>query len=386
MSSGSSALAKIGVVILAGGAVIGVLQLRHKDPPKPATPTATTVTTAQVDAPQTAKPIEPARPTVNPNDPAFVDAAVAGDLAKVKALHAKGVSLEGTLAVASRSGNLELVTWLLDNGVDVHENEGSSMPPLIEADAHPDVVKLLLARGALEPSLADAVQASATATVTRLIAKGADPTARTNGSTPLIDAIGLAAGDDAPAKHLATLKALLGKGAHVDADTLATAVDVPAKRREPILALVLAAPLEKGATASAIDHVASQGDTAMIRHLATKGVAWSEITKDGGSPPIVSAAYRLDLDVVKALLDAGEPADQADENGKTAIVAAMQPTINTGEERIEDMVKLLLAHGASPNRGAGPGMKPLDVAEDAAYADVAKLLVAHGAKRARTGP
>jgi ankyrin repeat protein len=60
----------------------------------------------------------------------------------------------------------------------------------------------------------------------------------------------------------------------------------------------------------------------------------------------------------------------------------MRPTVDTGEERIEDMVSLLLARGASPNRGAGPGLRPLDVAEDAAYADVAKLLRAHGAVRA----
>lgn len=374
MSAKTSTPAKLGVVLLLGGAALGILHFKKKEPPKPA-PTETTqaVTDAKPAEPSQRQASQP-KPAIDPHDPAIVDAATAGDLAKVKALHEKGVPLDGLLGVAARSGNAALVQWLLDSGVDVHEGEGSPLPPLLEADKHPEVVKLLLAKGAAEPPLDDAIDAAALNAIARIVAK------ETPSHADIVRAIDATARGDAK-KDTRLLTAVFSHGAHVDGGALVEAIMMGDANGEAIVDKLLTFPLEKDTTVRAIDAATTRGDAEMVKKLAKKGVSWTALDKVE-QPALVKAAHGLDLDVAKALLEAGAPPDQTADDGESALVAAMRPTVSTGEERIEDMVKLLLAHGASPNRGAGPGMKPLDVAEDAAYEDVAKVLKAHGARNA----
>ena len=67
------------------------------------------------------------------------------------------------------SGDMTVTRWLLDHGADVHEDEDSVDAPVLLADEHPDIVALLLERGAIEPSLATAAHAGAPSAVSRLL-------------------------------------------------------------------------------------------------------------------------------------------------------------------------------------------------------------------------
>lgn len=312
---------------------------------------------------------------IDPNDPAIVDAVVAGDLARVKALHDKGVHLDGTLAVAARTGKVELVKWLLDNGVDPHENEHSTQSPLLVSDAHADVAKLLLDRGAAEPSMEDAIREPAPNAVARILAKGADA------SATILDAITEADGDEGP--RVTIVRAHVAKATRIEAGMLRAAMDLSGKNRDAVLDALLAGKLDRDATLDAAQHAAERRDVATIKRLAAKGIAWNLFDGERGEPALVIAARSLDLPTVRALVDAGEPIDQSSTDGETALVAAMRPTIPADEDRIMAVAKLLVAKGANVNKHLLGGLRPLDVADDGDYDDVKKLLVSRGAKRGR---
>jgi ankyrin repeat protein len=318
---------------------------------------------------------EKAPPPVDPHDPAIVDAVAAGDLARIASLHEKGVRLEGTLAIAARTGKAQVVRLLLDAGVDPHENEGSTQAPLVVGDAFPAVTKLLLERGALEPSIDDAIREPAPNAVERILAKGADANAT------LLDAVTEAEGEEAP--RVAVVRLHVAHGARVAADTLRAAMDLGGKNRDAVLDALLSGALDRDATLGAVAHAAERRDVPTIRRFAAKGIAWSLHDPERGEPALVVGARGLDLATVRALLDAGEPVDQASADGETALVAAMRPTSVADEDRVLAVVRFLVGKGANVNKHLVSGLRPLDVADDGGWDDVGKLLVARGGKRGR---
>jgi ankyrin repeat protein len=380
---GSSSFGKLAVVVLVGGGVVFALSALKRETPAPTTTaaagTAPAGVTHRVDARGATTAPAPARdkPAVNPHDPAVIDAAAAGNLDGVKALADKGVLLDGTLGVAAHSGNAELVGWLLDHGVDPHEGETGTAAPLLEGDAYPTVAAALLAHGAAEPSLEDAVVERAPACVTRLVGKGADPH----------DQLARGVSQVREERGVPTLAALLSKGAHVDGVTLVAGLDLDASLkdgvRDRVLDMLLANPLEKDATLTGVMHAALAHDAPALKKVAAKGVGWTLMPRDE-EPPLVVAARALDVDSVTALLDAKEPVDQVASGGDTALQAVLAAHGNAygrDVDEVDQIVKALLDHGANPNRKLSDGRTPRDVAEGGNLDASARVLAAHGGKK-----
>jgi ankyrin repeat protein len=333
-----SALTKILVVVGVGGAVLGGLRLvgRAEAPHVAAREPARAVETAReavVDPPRTKRE---APAWGEADQVALVTAARAGDRATVEVLAGKGVPLDGTLALAAASGNASLCTYLLDHGVDVHEGEGTISAPVLLADAHPEVTKVLLARGAAEPPLDDAITAKA-------------------------------------------LRAI-GRAKIADAGALVSAFDEPA-----VLDAVLAIPLRPDATVKALASAALRHDASLVKKLARKGVAWSKI--DDQEPALVVAARDADLDIVRELLAAGAPVEQATSDGETALASllAHDHAGGDGYTKTQAIAKMLLDRGASPNRRLADGRTPLQAAEDAGHDAIVTLLLKHGARKPAEG-
>ncbi|MDB4944192.1 MAG: uncharacterized protein JWP97_3726 [Labilithrix sp.] len=378
-------------------------------PPLPAPAPASS--SAQADA-------APLAPSVTAADrAALLDAAAAGDRLTVEALVARGVPAEGTLENAARSKNAALVEWLLGHGVAATEGEDLSVPPLLLADESEAITGLLLARGAHEPTLARAVTAGAPRAVTRLLAKGqsangkttegepvllaavresngaarrgivdallkagADPDAKAEGESPLAVAIAKAAHPAADAadktgdRPIDLVARLVAARAKVDGDALVLALGAEEPPRGALLDALLAAPapsLDRAATAKAIAVAASARDVASIKKLAAKRIAWA--TLDPGAPlPLTTAALAGDVDVTRALLEAGASPNTKGGDGRTPLFVAAQ-------QGDETLVALLVSKGARVDEEV-LGLTPLEAAEARGNDAVVKVLKARGAK------
>lgn len=87
-----------------------------------------------------------------------------------------------------------------------------------------------------------------------------------------------------------------------------------------------------------------------------------------GYTPLGIAASRGDLEVARALLDAGAEVDPVDNTGGTPLAAAV---LNARGR--SDMIELLLARGADAHRPNQRGQSPLDLAQRTGSADVVLL-------------
>ncbi|MBX3188147.1 MAG: ankyrin repeat domain-containing protein [Labilithrix sp.] len=427
MSRSEGLSAKVVVVAGVGLAALGLLAVRThmkagaaREPLAPVVAAAAPIPTPVSEPlPQPEEKASPPKPT-QADRHALVEAVEAGDLARVEALAAKGVGLQGTLAGAARSGNAALIGWLVDHGVDVHEDEDMPASPLLLADEHDAAVKVLLAKGAREPSLAKAAAAAAPKAVARLLAKGASPNSKSPDGEPalmmavrdgaathrraVVDAL-LAAGADASARWddesalsiavgqstapgvdaekpgdrpIDVVSRLVARGAKVDGDVLVSAMSAGDEERGALLDLLLGGKLDAGATAQAIARAASAHDAASIKRIGAKGVAWGKIDKSTPSP-LEAAIIDGDVAVVRALLDVGAPTDRTSEDGDTALLAAVAAAAGEGDDALR-VVRVLLDRGVSPNKRGRDGRTPLFVASQQGSEVLVALLLSRGAR------
>ncbi len=176
------------------------------------------------------------------------NAAMNGDLPRVKTLLAKGADINAkdsngatALIVASLYGNLEVVRELLSKGADINAKDHDGMTALMLASitGHVDVVQVLLAKGAdVETKENDGATAlilasenGFTEVVKALLAKGADVNARlttkmvATGGPPIGNLVPMRVTKDgrtalmlaSGSGYLEVVKALLAKGANVNA-------------------------------------------------------------------------------------------------------------------------------------------------------------------------
>jgi ankyrin repeat protein len=346
---------------------------------------------------------------------AFMSAVSDGDLPTMQRLYDKGMPLDGTLQAAAATGKRPIVSWLLDHGADVHEGEGEAEAPLLLADARPEIVKLLLARGAAEPDIETAASAGAPNTVTRLIAKhavvnpkdgasllyatisssaplqnkravlekllaaGADPNPGTEPS-PMSAAVGSCEEiDEAQVQQRSARPAcfvliqMLGaRGARVTSGDLQAALGKPA-----VLDVLLAQHLEPNATAVALTQMSSE-QMPDIKKILTKGVAWSwHDGEDDAVAPLLDAIDRQETGLVRAMLEAGAPPDKHFKDGRSALSLALEKGTPGDAPRI---VELLLEHSANVNRRLPDGRTPLFAAAESGDLRIINVMLDHGAR------
>jgi ankyrin repeat protein len=303
---------------------------------------------------------------------------------------------------ALRSGETRAIRAALDHGNSPNARDAQGNTPLILAALYGDVssLHLLLDRGA-DVKATNNVGATAlhrasvdAAKVALLVRRGADVNARTaNGNTPLILAARPAASHDA-------VKTLLAHGAdanatnHFGASPLMAAV---AGGDEQTVKLLLKANANPNARArpdepgfvfgggrSPLMWAAFRGDTRILQLLLDAGAEVN--APDGLGTPLAQAAWADRTDAARLLLDRGARTDIPgfrDEYTPVHWAASSE----SGDDKL---MKLLLRHGADPNRGGGESVDaflgtpqtPLMLARRRGDTPIVRALEAAGATNA----
>jgi hypothetical protein len=400
-------------VLVTVGGIYGLSRLI-----RPATPAPTPVPVVATSQPKPIVAIKPPEPPSRVTGE-FLAAVEAGDRDALDKLYRPGMSLQGALGVAARLGKTSSVAWLLEHGADVHEAQNQEAAPVLLADAYPSIVTLLHERGVSDPPLGVAAAAGAPNAVDRilksgqpngtakndalvaalgssspnrqvivdkLLTAGADANAA-DGTNPMAAAI-LACEQDAsdndakaPAavSCLGLIASLTKRGGRVTGEALQTALSNEVAR-DRVLDAVLAAPLEPGATATALGLVDGSVDAAQLKKVAARGVAWS--WHDGeadATAPLLSAVERQDVPLVRKLLDVGAPADMHLKDGRSPLGVAIEG-LSSGATDSATIAELLVERGASPNRRLGDGRPPLYAAAEAGDTRTVNMLLDHKAR------
>jgi uncharacterized protein len=302
------------------------------------------------------------------------------DIALLKLLLDKGANVNLTdkggntaLTDAARRGGPEyaaITKLLIERGADVHANGDSA---IIDAarEAQPDIVRLLLSKGApanvRDPDrknntvLMEAASGSSVENVQLLIEAGADIQATNDeGQTAFMKAVRL---DHriSPAQRLPIIELLLSKGSDIN--------QKDKQGKTPLLLSVDQYMNESGGYKShpevvkyLLDHGANvqsaneRGDTALM------------ITVDAWQPPI---------EIPRLLIDRGINLNAQNKQGTTALMIAI------GDGKL-DLVNLILNKGADLNIKNVSGETALDTAVANGRVEIAKLLLARGARSTRT--
>jgi ankyrin repeat protein len=103
---------------------------------------------------------------------------------------------------------------------------------------------------------------------------------------------------------------------------------------------------------SLMQHCAYYGDVSAIRHLLANGASLDVLGNDLG---LNSACFHGHWKLAQFLLEHGADANWTDpDNGETPLHAALCTTERTAHNRV---MRVLLAHGADPNRATKPGVE-----------------------------
>ena len=298
-------------------------------------------------------------------------------LCAASAIAAPAQDLNDRLYDAIRNDNtVELQRLVKSSGANLKDRRGTTPLMYAAATGSFDAMKMLVDAGADVNAKNDfditALMWCATdeAKVRFLLAKGADPNARSKqGRTPLL----IAAGTEGTA---GIVKLLLDKGARVkdaDADPGTTPLSAAATANDSVTVRLL---LEHGAEtggpggAFALMMAAGHGNAGMMRMLLDRGVPVNavsppvtETVKNGNialgsfTPLILAAAYG-GPDAVKLLLDRKADVNARDVRGMTPLMLAL--ALDHPDPRV---VRLLLEHGADPNIKSKTGETAADWAK-----------------------
>lgn len=286
------------------------------------------------------------------------------------------------IADAVRRGDKEAVRLLLAAMVDVNEQQGDGTTALHWAAYNDDVetAELLIRRGAnlqgvtrngaLTPLLVAASNGSA-GVVKALLAAGANPNVRsTDGATPLMTA--------AASGSVEAVKLLLDQGAELNAKD-------SARGQTPLMfaaaadrAAVISELLKRGATVALTSTLVQlgrggerQGSNAAPapRESSTrlneyKAARRARAAAMGGLSALHFAARDGQLLAARALIEGGADVNQGSgADSSTPLVMA----ISSGHY---ELGKLLLDHGADPNRANDDGLTPLYATIEKQFAPV----------------
>jgi len=225
------------------------------------------------------------------------------------------------LMIASVEGHLEIVAMLIDAGADVslRDNQGIDALTLAKAAREHDVVDRLRAGGAVESPevrLHEAIQAGELEAVTALITDGVDVNAidTEHYRTPLMAAVA--------SRQLEILLRLVDAGGDPTREGTGietageNAISSAARQASPWALRVL---LEAKARQRDKDRALLLGcHVRAVVDVALQSGADVETRDVRGKTPLICAAALGATDAITALLSAGADRDAVDENGRTA--------------------------------------------------------------------
>jgi ankyrin repeat protein len=345
-------------------------------------------------------------------------AVCVGDLPRVESLLDQGVDINiqdemgwTPLFWAATMGQQEVGEWLVSHGAQVDTKANSGWTPLWQAvyEGALDFVELLISNGAGVNDKDNRGMTSLHYAAIRgnreiaelLIEKGADINAKDHWNwTPLHTAV-------FEGQHT-MVRMLISQGANIDARDRETRTPLWYAQNEgknEIADLLLS----KGADVNAsLDlHLAiQQGDEEQVELLLGQG-ADVNIQDDYGRTPLHVASMNGDVNMVELLVSKGADVNVVDNYGFTPLHHAIgmndvnmaellikkgadvnvrteqthhSPPLNmAAKQGNEELVKLLLAHGAEVNCQGGLGQTPLERAMLDNHDRVVELLLSHGA-------
>ena len=252
------------------------------------------------------------------------------------------------LLEAIDDGNVQLVKYMLDKGVDVNASTDGGWTPLLEAadEGQTAIMELLLDRGARVDQgnrdgwtpLMEAAEEGHYEMAKLLLDKGAKPDqTNDNGVTALMHA--------ADEGRLEMTKLLIDRGA-----------DVNFQSKEGFTALLVA-----------ID----EGHQRIVQLLLDNG-ARTELKGEAGNMALLEAIDERQLEVLQMLLDKNGNPNAANEDGWSLLMEA-------ADEGYEDVVRTLVDNGANVNQTNDDGVTALMVAADEGHLDVVRILIDGGA-------
>ena len=300
------------------------------------------------------------------------------------------------LMEACRSGNVQLVEFLLKHGAKVEETASSGVTALWLAagEGHLEIVKLLLNHGGdANNARSDGITALMVASagghvdvVEELLRAGAIADAK--------DSVGLTALINAAENGTVPLVKLLlehGASVHVLSDTGFTPLIIASAQGHLEVVKILA---DAGASVNGLVKVANtQGETVshqahpdgvtplmyaaagnhteLVKFLIAQGAEVNARHKQGGNA-LTEATTAGGLDCVQVLLDAGADALVVDNDGVTTLMSAA----SQGHTAV---CTLLLEKGVDVNAIANSGGTALMYAVGSGHIETVRLLVSHGA-------
>lgn len=114
------------------------------------------------------------------------------------------------------------------------------------------------------------------------------------------------------------------------------------------------------------------GNTDLVRAMVTAGADITRLTRFGGNG-LTPAAEKGNVGVVKYLLESTAiDVNLTNSVGWTALIEAI--ILGDGGQAQQDIVRLLLVHGADPTMTDEWGKSPLDLARREGFAEIAQLL------------
>ncbi|HKE56347.1 MAG TPA: ankyrin repeat domain-containing protein [Pyrinomonadaceae bacterium] len=343
-----------------------------------------------------------------PIDKEFLDAVQKRDLAKINTLLNQGANVNAhddnngyfALQYAINWPDASLVKLLLDKGADVNAADEMGNTALTEA-AHehgPEytaIIKLLIERRAdihahHDAAILGAARYAEPEVVKLLLAKGAQASARDSeqpGDTVLMAA--------ASGASLETLQLLLAAGADVNAindegqTALMKAVTMDHRynpaQRVPMIELLLSKGAELNAKAkdgktpllySVVQYMSEAGGVIshpeVVKLLLDRGADIKASDRAGDNALLISArVWQGPVDIVRLLLAKGIDVNWQNNKGISALMIAAEKTK-------PDILNLLLEKGVDLNLRDAEGATALDHAVSAGNTDIAKTILARG--------
>lgn len=264
---------------------------------------------------------------------------------------AREVTGRPIIAYAVNRGNMELVRVLLGHGADANARDisGQALIAIASSKDNAELVQVLLSMGA-------------------------DPNTRTNTGTPvLVDAVQRGRVDLA--------KLFLTSGANAnEKDLMGTSILLATVRsnklsdidKDALIKILLAHGANPNVTDSwgltGLAHAAAGDNIDLIRIFLAHGADPNQVVH--GDTLLVNAIDKRRWEQARLLLDHGASPNKADKLGRTPLLVAMQ-------KRDADMVQLLLRRGADVNQTGS--VTPVGFAQAWGDSSILQALVAHGA-------